>query len=161
MEVSVVSLEIGDDVVVRPLGKKRGSIIAKGRNGQYQVRVEGLTAWCREEDLAIPPRPGKKQLAREKALARAKDRAPSVEANTSKVVARRVDLHGLAVDAAIARVVDEIDRAVLDGAERLEVVHGKGSGRIRHALHRHLASMHVVAAFKLDERNAGVTWVYL
>jgi DNA mismatch repair protein MutS2 len=159
--VSVVSLEIGDEVVVRPLGKKRGSIIAKGRNGQYQVRVEGLTAWCREEDLAIPPRPGKKKLAREKELARAKDRTTSsAEANASSVTARRVDLHGLAVDVAIARVVDEIDRAVLGGADRLEVVHGKGSGRIRHALHRHLASMRVVATFKLDERNGGVTWIY-
>src|SRR4051812_38206036 len=76
-EVPLVSLEIGDEVVVRPLGRKRGSIIAKGRNGRYQVRVEGVTAWCREENLAIPPRPTKKQLAREKELARANDPTPS------------------------------------------------------------------------------------
>jgi dsDNA-specific endonuclease/ATPase MutS2 len=41
------------------------------------------------------------------------------------------------------------------------VVHGKGSGRIRDALHRELAALPVVASFRLDPQNAGVTWVYL
>jgi dsDNA-specific endonuclease/ATPase MutS2 len=40
------------------------------------------------------------------------------------------------------------------------VVHGKGSGRLREALHRHLASMTVVVAFRLDPRNPGVTWIH-
>jgi dsDNA-specific endonuclease/ATPase MutS2 len=39
-------------------------------------------------------------------------------------------------------------------------VHGKGSGRIREALHRRLAALPVVAAFRLDPANAGVTWIY-
>jgi DNA mismatch repair protein MutS2 len=70
-----------------------------------------------------------------------------------------VDLHGLGVEEAIARVVDEIDDALVRGADRIEVVHGKGSGRIRDALHRHLATMPVVAEFGLDQGNPGVTWV--
>jgi hypothetical protein len=72
----------------------------------------------------------------------------------------RVDLHGLVVEEALARIMEEIDRSLLRGADRVEVVHGKGTGRIRNALHRHLASMAVVAAFRLDPRNAGVTWVH-
>jgi len=71
-----------------------------------------------------------------------------------------LDLHGLVVDEALARVVDEIDRSLLRGADRVEVVHGKGSGRLRDALHRHLASMTVVVAFRLDPRNPGVTWIH-
>ena len=67
----------------------------------------------------------------------------------------------MTVDEAIARGVEEIDKAVRRGADRLEVVHGKGSGRIRNALHRELAALPVVASFRLDPRNAGVTWVYL
>jgi len=71
-----------------------------------------------------------------------------------------VDLHGLLVEEALARVVDEIDRSLLRGADRVEVVHGKGTGRIRDALHRHLASIPVVAALRLDPKNPGVTWVH-
>lgn len=60
----------------------------------------------------------------------------------------------------MARVVDGIDRALLDGADRLEVLHGKGSGRIKEALHQRLASMRVVVSFELDPDNPGVTWVH-
>jgi len=72
-----------------------------------------------------------------------------------------VDLHGLTVEEALARLVNEIDRAIMKGADRVEVVHGKGSGRIKHAVHRHLASISAVADFRVDDRNPGVTWVYL
>jgi DNA mismatch repair protein MutS2 len=56
--------------------------------------------------------------------------------------------------------MDEIDRALRRGADRLEVVHGKGTGRIKQALHQRLASLSVVAAFKIDQHNSGITWVY-
>jgi DNA mismatch repair protein MutS2 len=72
----------------------------------------------------------------------------------------RLDLHGLSVDEAIALVTDAIDRSLLRGADRLEVVHGKGTGRVRTALHSHLATIRAVRAFGLDHANPGVTWVY-
>ena len=62
--------------------------------------------------------------------------------------------------ASSTRMVDEMDRALRDGADRVEVVHGKGSGRIKDAVHRQLATMRVVASFKLDPGNPGATWVY-
>jgi DNA mismatch repair protein MutS2 len=74
--------------------------------------------------------------------------------------AGRIDLHGLSVAEAIEKVMAEIDRSLQRGADRLEVVHGKGSGLIRDALHKRLAALSVVAKFRLDPRNAGVTWVY-
>lgn len=147
-------LPVGADVVVRTLGNKRGIVVEAGRHGQYRVRVESVTMWCREQDLAAPPE------ARKKKDAPAKPQEMPAASPTGGTPAVRVDLHGLRVEEAIARVVDEIDRALLRGADRLEVVHGKGSGRVKEALHRHLASMPVVAAFKLDGRNPGVTWVY-
>jgi len=67
----------------------------------------------------------------------------------------------MTVEEAIVRIVEEIDQALRRGADRIEVVHGKGSGRIRDALHRELAALPVIASFRLDPQNAGVTWVYL
>lgn len=144
----------GSDVVVLTIGRKRGVVIEVGRGGHYRVQVENATVWCREGDLAAPAEErGKKRGGRKRPEVPA---APVDEA----VPAGRVDLHGLTVEDAIARVIEEIDHALRRGADRVEVVHGKGSGRIREALRRHLATMPVVAAFKLDPRNAGVTWVY-
>ena|SRR6185503_5479202 len=146
---------IGAEVIVRTLGNKRGVVLEAGRGGRYRIRVEGVTMWCLEQDLAVPPEGSKKKKAGH-GSARERAAAPSVET----APAGRVDLHGLTVEEALARVVDEIDHALRRGADRVEVVHGKGSGRIKHALHHHLASLPVVKAFKLDERNPGVTWLY-
>jgi DNA mismatch repair protein MutS2 len=146
---------IGAAVVVRAFGNKRGVVVAVGRDGRCQVRIEAVTMWCREEELTVPAEPRKKKAG-------GRPRRP-LRASASPwpvAAAGRIDLHGLLVEEALARVVEEIDRSLLRGADRVEVVHGKGSGRIRDALHRTLASMPVVAAFRLDPRNAGVTWVY-
>jgi len=145
----------GHHVVVRTLGNKRGVIVETGRHGQYRVRVGNVTTWCREEDLDDSPgssrtKPGGPEHRDESDVSGARPPAPS----------RRIDLHGLRVEEAMARVVDGIDRALLGGADRLEVVHGKGSGRIREALHQRLASMRVVVSFELDPQNPGVTWVH-
>jgi DNA mismatch repair protein MutS2 len=145
---------VGDTVIVRTLGKKRGEVIAIGRNGRYQLQVEGVTMWCRDDDLAAPVEPRKKRKG-------ARPERPATPGSDRSVAPPgRVDLHGLVVEEALARVTREIDRSLLRGADRIEVVHGKGSGRVRDAVQRHLASMPVVAAFWLDPKNQGVTWVH-
>jgi DNA mismatch repair protein MutS2 len=144
---------VGRDVVVRTLGNKRGVIVEVGRHGQYRVRVGSVTTWCREADLDLSSgAPTKSAGPRRRDATKSERRAPGPP--------RRIDLHGLRVDEALARVVDGIDRALLDGADRLEIIHGKGSGRIRDALHEHLASMRVVVSFELDPDNPGVTRVH-
>lgn len=140
--------------MVRTFGHKRGVLVAAGRDGRWQVRVGGVMMWCRREDLAVPP-PGKKRRER-----RGSPRQPPESSARNAAFAGRIDLHGLTVEDAMTRVLDEIDRTLLRGADRLEVVHGKGSGRIRDELHRRLRGLPVVKAFRLDPANTGVTWVF-
>ncbi len=142
---------VGDTAVVRTFGNKRGEIIAISRDGRYQVRIDGISMWCHEPDLAVAD-PPKKQ----KAPARPRQASPDETAASPG----RVDLHGLTVEDALGRMVDEIDRSLRRGADRVEVVHGKGSGRVMAAVHRQLAAMSVVAAFRLDPHNPGVTWAH-
>jgi DNA mismatch repair protein MutS2 len=148
-------LPVGAAVAVRTFGSKRGVVIAVSRDGRYQVRIEAVTMWCSEEDLSVPQESRKKKTRGD----RPRRRDDAEEDSGPAVPPGRLDLHGLVIEEALARVVDEIDRSLLRGADRVEVVHGKGSGRIRDALHRHLASMPGLT-FQLDPRNAGVTWVY-
>ena len=148
---------VGDAVAILTIGRKRGEIIAVSRNGRYQLRVEAMTMWSREEDLAALEEPRKPKKATRNRPQRHGD---PVEDPERVAPPGRIDLHGLIVEQALVRLVDEINRSLLRGADRVEVVHGKGSGRVRDAVHRHLASMPVVAAFRLDPRNAGVTWAH-
>lgn len=148
--------QIGSDVVVRTLGNKRGVVVEAGRSGRYHVRVEGVMTWCRAADLAAPPEVKRKQKTSQ---GRARLEHPAEEARTAAAPGR-VDLHGLLVEDAIEKAMAEIDRSLQRGADRVEIVHGKGSGRIKDALHKRLAALSVVAAFRLDPQNSGVTWVY-
>jgi DNA mismatch repair protein MutS2 len=145
----------GAHVVVLTLGRKRGIVVETSRGGRYRVLVDNATISCREVDLiASPEEPRRTRLARKR-----EDRAPARD-TAEAAPPGRVDLHGLTVEEALARVLEEIDLALRRGADHMEVVHGKGSGRIRDALHRQLSALPVVKAFRLDPRNPGVTWVY-
>jgi len=158
-----VPFAIGTVVIVRSFGNKRGVVVEAGRGRHYRVRVENAVLSCREDELA--------QAADD---TRSKERKPGQHDRTrrerhvgprrgeeSAAPPRRVDLHGLTVEEALAKVIEAIDRALQQNADRLEVLHGKGTGRVREALHRQLASLPVVAAFKLDSKNPGITWIYL
>jgi DNA mismatch repair protein MutS2 len=146
---------VGSRVIVLPLGKKRGVVVETGRGGRYRVQVDNTTVSCREDDLAAPSEE-RRRTPRDR-----KQKTNPLPGHAEVVPARRIDLHGMSVDEAIARVVEEIDEALRRGAERIEVVHGKGSGRLRAALHQELAALAAVASFRLDPQNTGVTWVYL
>lgn len=144
----------GDEVVVTTLANKRGTIVDAAPDGRYRVRVENVTIACRESDLDDPPRTGK----RKKKASGTPAPAPSTGVSSASA---RIDLHGLTVDDALAALMDAVESAIDRGADRLEVVHGKGTGRVKHAVHQRLAELPAVKAFKLDERNRGITWVFL
>jgi dsDNA-specific endonuclease/ATPase MutS2 len=74
---------------------------------------------------------------------------------------REVDLHGLTVDAAMARVEATLDACVRDDVGELRVIHGRSGGRLRAALHQRLARITTVRRFRLDQHNPGVTVVVL
>jgi DNA mismatch repair protein MutS2 len=147
---------VGNEVIVRTLGNKRGVVVETGSKGRYHVRVDGVTTWCRDDELESPPEPKRKA---KKSPGRARLEHPADKARDTAPPGR-IDLHGLSVTEAIEKMMTEIDRSLQRGADRLEIVHGKGSGLIRDALHERLAALSVVAAFRLDPRNPGVTWVY-
>lgn len=146
---------VGSDVVVRSLGNKRGVVLDVGRGGRYRVQVESVTLTCREQDLEAPeaPRRGSKT--------KVKRQEPVESSRSEPATPGRVDLHGLTVEDAVAQLTREIDIAARRGADRIEVVHGKGTGRVKNAVHRYLATVSIVASFRLDPANPGVTWVWL
>ena len=145
----------GSTVVILTLGRKQGVIVEAGRGGRYRVRVGNTVVSCRETELvASEERKRRRGTPKESAT-------PKPGSDALAAPAGRIDLHGLSVEEAIGQVLQQIDRAIRSGADRVEVVHGKGSGRLRDALHRELAGISAVTAFRLDPRNPGVTWIYL
>jgi DNA mismatch repair protein MutS2 len=142
---------VGTEVIVLTLGRKRGVITSTTTNGRYQVQVGSLAIICRPEDLDRP------EPERKTRKPRAERDVP--EPAPARAVAR-VDLHGLSVEDAMTTVLKAIDTAILEGADRLEVVHGKGTGRLKAAVQRGLRGLPSVRSVREDPVNAGVTWIF-
>ena len=154
-----MSFHPGDPVVVRRIGK--GVVQEARRQGRYVVLVGAAALVCGEDDLtaAAPP----KRSKRARAAGRDDDDAGrgGTRVERSERRSESVDLHGLTVEEALQRVDERLNAAMLGGTAVLDVIHGKGGGRIRAALHRHLRAIPSVRRFEIDSRNAGVTHVYL
>ena len=144
-----------DDMVQILSLKRSGVVLGKSKEGWFKVVVENVTVEAAEADLvalgklkrSVPKTRRSKQL-------RTKSKVHSPSRSCS------VDLHGMRVDEALSEITRRIDRALLDGVEQMEVVHGLGTGKVREALHKYLRTLSVVKHFKIDERNPGATWVY-
>lgn len=148
----------GELVRVRGLGT--GIIRSVRRDGRCLVEMGAARLLCRPEDLA--PAPARREKRR--LTPAGQEKAPAGPAPADRTMPRglgRLDLHGLTVEEALRAVDDRLNQALLAGLSRLEVVHGKGQGRLRAALHRHLRAMPAVRRFELDARNPGVTYLDL
>lgn len=89
------------------------------------------------------------------------DSGPSLPFTT---LTRRIDVRGLRVDEAISRVVVHVDNASMASLDRVEILHGKGTGALREAIQDFLPSLDAVSRIEQapwNEGGAGVTIVFL
>ncbi len=77
---------------------------------------------------------------------------------------QRIDLRGQRVEGALSEVVRLIDDAITTNLNRVEIVHGKGTGALRNAIHEFLQSSPDVERFEdapWEEGGPGVTYAFL
>lgn len=145
------------DAVQTPLGK--GIVREVRNNGRVLVDVSGRAVVFDQSAMApLDTRTKSKIRKKTRGTAEAASERPSPSATRA---GREVDLHGLTVDEALARVEQAVNDALLADLPELRVIHGQSGGRIRASLHRWLRTIPSVRAFRIDPRNAGVTIVSL
>jgi DNA mismatch repair protein MutS2 len=145
--------------VQTPFGK--GVVREVRNNGRLLVDVHGRALLLRDVDVEavksrLKPAPTRKDAAQQSQAAR------SQQWHAARTLAvRELDLHGLTVEEALARVEQALNDALLADHSELRVIHGRSGGRIRSALHRLLKEIAAVKGFRVDPRNEGVTIVSL
>lgn len=72
-----------------------------------------------------------------------------------------MNLRGQRVEEALKNLERYIDRALLAGLDRVEIIHGKGNGVLRTAVHQYLKTHQAVTSFGIAGMNDGVTEVIL
>lgn len=75
-----------------------------------------------------------------------------------------LDLHGMRVEEAVEKLDKYLDDAVLNDYERVKLIHGYGTGRLRDGVHKYLRTHPHVKEFRLariEEGGHAVTIVFL
>ena len=77
----------------------------------------------------------------------------------SSSVSTEINLLGKTVDEAVAELDKYLDDAYLAHLPQVRVVHGRGTGALRAAVHKHLKKLKYVKEFRLGEFGEGDTGV--
>lgn len=151
-EKDLPNFQIGDKVASSAL-KKSGEILdGPNKRMEYLVVYGPLKIWTPADTL-------KKIATTRKAKNRPKT---SKTRNITKVRSTmKLDLHGMRSGEAIEEVANAINKALMENVEKIEVIHGIGTGTLKKVVLDYLKTAKGIAHFKPDEDNAGVIWIYL
>ncbi|MBG9980169.1 endonuclease MutS2 [Facklamia sp. DSM 111018] len=132
---------VGDEVEVLSYGQ-RGTIIEKTGKNEYMVQMGILKMKFSSEELK----------ALEKAKAKKKvnvQRKAGTKVNTS------IDIRGQRYDAAMQKLTQYLDQALLSNHPMVTIIHGKGTGALREGVQKKLAQHSQVDHYEYSAPNAG------
>ena len=131
-------------------------IIREARGaGRFAVEIKGRIVIAAAGDLELADPPGKPRKHRAPSRTQPHQVAPGAPGAPGPLI----DLHGKSVDEAVAAVEVWVNETLLAGHGEARVMHGRGGGRLKRAVHQYLRGLHTVASFRLDPQNPGVTIV--
>ncbi len=149
------SFSPGDPVHIATLGK---GLVRDVRNGgRYLVEIKGRSMIVEGDQLSAVE-PGRSARKTKSSILITRDEGPVERPGQTP---RSLDLHGKTAQAALDALDSFLNDALLDDTPEVLIVHGRGTGRIKSAVHARLAGMRSIRAFRLDPRNPGVTIVTL
>ena len=150
-------LQPGDRVELLRLGT-RAEVVSVAKDGTVQLRAGILNVTAKSDEvklLSAAPAPKKQRGPRPGA---------SQHQVTRSGASREIDLRGMMSDEAVAVLSQFLDSAVMAHLAGVSVIHGKGTGALRAAVHQYLKTCKYVKRYRLGrygEGEDGVTIVEL
>lgn len=148
-------LKVGDTVFV-PEANRQGEVVGLAdKAGNLTVRMGAVSMKIAEKSVRL----AEKQKAKKPQSTRR-----TVTSRAERSVSRELDLRGRMSDEAIMELDSFLDEAILCGVEVVTVIHGKGTGALRKAVHERLKHHKAVRAYRLGlfgEGEDGVTIIEL
>lgn len=139
-------LRPGEEVFL-PKFNQRGYILGPpGQGGEVQVQVGILKMNVPLKDLRRVDKP--KQGGGQSEVA-------GMLLGKAREISTELDLRGQYADEALLQVEKYLDDAYLAGLSRVTLIHGKGTGSLRIAIHKELNGHRRVKSFRLGEHGEG------
>ncbi len=155
-------LTAGDRVQLMDMGLQAVVVSAPDDKGMVEVQAGAMRTRTPLANLRLfESRREEKRARKGQPSARA---GGGLTSRMERSATTDLDLRGQTSEEALLEVDRFLDNAVLCGLERVTVIHGKGTGALRAAVHSHLKGHRQVKAFRLGvygEGETGVTVVEL
>ena len=159
--VPLKEVRVGQEVVIAEYDQLATVTSLPDRNGMVEVRAGIIRTKVPLSGLKAPDKLQKPQKKGDRAaLAPRSTTVQRVERSASM----EINLLGMTVEEALMETDQFIDHAVMNGQTMVYLIHGKGTGALRNAIHQHLRGHKNVKSFRLGrygEGEAGVTVVEL
>ena len=147
----------GDTVTILKPGTQ-GTVLAVNKDGVLQLQAGILRITAKQEEVRVVEGETQTQKAARQYIQRTEHKLRSLGAKAE------VDLRGMTTDEAEMTLSQFLDRAIMGNLTQVTVIHGKGTGAVRKAVHTYLKRCKGVASFRLGrygEGEDGVTIVAL
>lgn len=144
-------LAVGDFVKIIDLNKEGvvGEISAK--NNKALISSGNLKIWVNFDNLML--------LENKKAKTKPQ-KSTTLPSKLERIASTEIDIRGLSCDEAVIELGRFIDNALLTGIGSVTIIHGKGTGVLRTAVHKYLRANKSVKNFRVGlfgEGENGVT----
>ena len=146
------ALVVGDTVTVYDLGKT--GTVEQLSNDRVYVAMGNIKTWTKISNIRLSETKAKENTPSKQR------RVPGVKSRAERDAKYEFDMRGMTVDEGIMELDRYIDGAVLAGIPSVTIIHGKGTGALRKAVHSFLKSNKNIITFRLGvfgEGEAGVT----
>ena len=153
---------VGDTVQLMDMGIQ--AVVTKAADSQGMVEVQAGAIRTRTPVSNLRLYESKRAEKKGRTVPVAGARVGGLTSRMERQVHTDLDLRGQSVEEALLEVDRFLDNAVLCGLERVTIIHGKGTGTLRSAVHAHLKGHRQVKGFRLGafgEGEHGVTVVEL
>lgn len=149
---------VGDDVIIAGTGVR--GIITDGpdKSGNVTIKSNGITTRTKTAKLRFAPSDGSVTVGGKTTP------SSSFRVRTSGSFSPELDIRGYTTDDGLFAADKYIDEAEVAGIRSIRVIHGKGTGALRGALHNFLRSDPRVSSFRIGaygEGDSGVTVIEL
>ena len=147
----------GDTVTILKTGTQ-ATVLSVNKDGVLQLQAGILRITAKQEEVRVVEGETQTQKAARQYIRRREHKLRSLGAKAE------VDLRGMTTDEAELTLSQFLDRAMVSNLTQVTVIHGKGTGAVRKAVHAYLKRCKGVASFRLGrygEGEDGVTIVTL
>ena len=158
--VPLKQVKVGQEVVIADIEQTATVMSLPDRNGLVEVRAGILKTKVPLSNLKAPD---KLKKPANNGKPKPQPRSTTVQ-RVQRKASMEINLLGMTVEEALMETDQFIAHAVMNGQTMVYLIHGKGTGALRKAIHAHLRGHRNVKSFRLGqygEGEAGVTVVEL